>query len=375
MSDKPCIAILSNFPLAYLTSNTQEPAGYHCVWLLVLHKILQLQDKYDIHWISLDKKVKKPFSRVLEGQTFHFLPKARMQIGLRTRYAYDRWQIRKALKSIKPDLVHAWGTEDCYGLAASRFRGKKLLSIQGLLVACAQRARIAEFEQKQGRFYEKTTMRRFSNITVESQWGAERVRELNPDANVRCWEYAIADYFYNVERNISPEPCCVIAGNNTPVKNVGCAVKAFSKPELRHIKLYMAGVQEESFKNLPPNIIPLGFVPHYEMSKLLASSWALIHPSLADTCPNIVKEARVMGLPVVVTTECGAKQYVCHEKSGYIVHPNDADAIANAALAMTSSQQQSLSMGEYDRERCRNAISQETMLTGLMEIYDSLLIN
>lgn len=367
------IAIVAKFPLSYIIERGREPKGYHCVWLLTLHKLFQQQEQYDIHWIVLDKSIKKDRSEVLHGQTFHLLPKARMTIGLCTRYVYDRWQICKTLKSINPDLVHAWGTEDCHGLAVSRFKGKKILSIQGLLIAISQRARMARFEQLQGRLYEATTVKRYARITVESEWGVDRVKELNPASDVKRWEYAIPEYFYSAERTMSSVPTCVIAGSNTPVKNVRCALEAFSKPELANVTLYMAGVAPGAFPNLPSNIIPLGFVPHEEMSKVLASAWALVHPSLADTCPNIVKEARVMGIPAVVTHDCGAKQYIVNGKSGYVISPNNVDELAEAVLAMVSNRELNIAMGEFDRERCRTAISQDTMMKSLLNIYSSIL--
>ena len=372
-SSRPKIAIIAKFPLSYILSKGKEPEGYHCVWLLTLHKLLQHQQQYEIHWIVPDKSIKHAWTETLHGQTFHLISKARMMIGLCTRYAYDRWQIGKAIKAIKPDLVHAWGTEDCFGLAASRFPGKKVLSIQGLLVAYAQRACLAKFEQLQGRLYEALTVKRFPYITVESEWGAERVKELNPTANVICWEYSISEYFYTARRAISETPTCVIGGNNTPVKNVRCAVAAFSRPELAHVTLYMAGVQPGAYPDLPSNIVPLGFIPHEKMNDLLASAWALVHPSLADTCPNIVKETRVMGIPAVVTHDCGAKQYIINGKSGYIIAPNNVDELVQAVLSMTASREKNIAMGEYDRERCRTAISQETMMKSLLNIYRSVL--
>lgn len=367
------IAIIAKFPLSYVLSKGKEPEGYHCVWLLALHKLLQGQDQYDVHWIVPDKSIKHSRTEVLHGQTFHLLPKARMMIGLCTRYAYDRWQIGKAIRAIKPDLVHAWGTEDCFGLAASRFKGNKILSIQGLLVAYAQRARLAWFERLQGSLYEALTIGRFPCITVESEWGAERIKELNSAANVACWEYAISEYFYTARRAISETPTCVIGGNDSPVKNVRCAVEAFSKPELAHITLYMAGVQPGAYPDLPPNIVPLGFIPHEKMNEVLASAWALVHPSLADTCPNIVKETRVMGIPAVVTHDCGAKQYIVNGKSGYVIKPDNVDELVQAVLSMTESREKNIAMGEYDRERCRTAISQETMMKSLLNIYSSVL--
>lgn len=371
--NRPKIAILAHFPLSYLQSEGSEPKGYHCVWLIVLHHLLRSIPDYDFHWIVPDKGIRTASVVEFSNQTFHLLPKARSTVGLYTAYAYDRWQIRKVLKKLQPDLLHAWGTEDCYGLAASSFSGKKILSIQGLLVAYAQRARLARFERHQGALYEAYTLKRFSHITTESPWAADRVRELNPLAQVRCWEYAIPASFYEMERQPSTEPCCIMAGSNTPVKNVSCAIRAFSRPEVSHVKLYIAGVKPGDYAGLPDNIIPLGFIPHEEMAQKLSTSWCLVHPSLADSCPNIVKEARVMGIPAIVTHDCGAKQYVIDGKSGFVIKPNDDEALAKAVLSVTQSIQRSLEMGEFDRARCRDAISQPTMLRGIKELYTSIL--
>lgn len=370
---RPSIAILASFPIDYLTSEGKEPEGYHCVWLIVLHKILKTLGDYEWHWIVPDKSIETSKNILIDNQQFHLIPKARTTLGLYSAYAYDRWHIRKAISKINPDLLHAWGTENCYGLAASDFGGKKLLSIQGLLVAYNQRARIARFERLQGKFYEAYTLRRFTHITTESQWAADRVLELNPHAQVTLWEYAIPDSFYQTERCLSDQPSCLMAGSNTPVKNVSCAIRAFSRPELSHITLYLAGVNPGDYANLPHNIIPLGFVPHEQISEKLSSTWCLVHPSLADSCPNIVKEARVSGVPAVVTHECGAKQYVIHEQSGFIIQPNDDEALASAVLRLTRDKQHNLEMGEYDRQRCRTAISQQTMQDGLRALYARIL--
>ena len=109
------------------------------------------------------------------------------------------------------------------------------------------------------------------------------------------------------------------------------------------------------------------------MRELLAETWCLVHPSLADTCPNIVKEARVMGIPAIVTTECGAKQYIVHEKSGYIIPCDNDLALADAVLKITKTAETSLSMGAYDQERCRKALSADTMYYTLVQLYEKLL--
>lgn len=370
---RPSIAILAGFPIDYLTSQGEGLKGYHCVWLIVLHQLLKSINEYEWHWIVPHKSIKVPRDIQVDNQLFHLVPKARTTLGLYSAYAFDRWQINKVIKKLQPDLLHAWGTENCYGLAACDFGGKKVLSIQGLLVACAQRARIARFERLQGKFYEAYTMKKFTHITTESQWAADRVLELNPHAQVTLLEYAIPDSFYQTERSLSDQPSCLLAGSNTPVKNVPCAIRAFSRPELSHIKLYLAGVNQGDYTNLPSNIIPLGFVPHEQISEKLASAWCLVHPSLADSCPNIVKEARVTGVPVIVTHDCGAKQYVIHGKSGFVIQPNNDEALAAAVLNLTQNKQHNIEMGGYDHQRCRTAISLQTMQAGLRALYDRIL--
>jgi glycosyltransferase involved in cell wall biosynthesis len=216
-------------------------------------------------------------------------------------------------------------------------------------------------------------MQSYSHITSESQWGIERSKELVPQASTHLWDYAANQLFYNGTRHLSPTPTCLIAGTNTPVKNVTCAIEAFSRPELSHITLYLAGIAEGQYEKLPHNIIPLGRLNREALKEKLSTVWCLVHPSLADTCPNIVKEARVMGVPCVVTTECGAKQYVIHEKSGYIIPVKNSEALAKAVLKITESEETSLRMGAYDHERCREDLSAKTMMNKLFALYEQVL--
>lgn len=373
MHATPKIAIVANLPVSYVKNSGASPEGYHCVWLTTLSQILQDTSQFDIHWVIPSKEIKQYQLIRFQNQSFHLIPKARTLIGLCTAYLYDYLSIRRIIKRIQPDIVHAWGTENCHGLVVSRIKTKKILSIQGVLRACAKRARIALFERLQGWLYEAQTLRRFKYITVESLWAREQVIEHAPDSEVRLWEYAIADDFYHTLRNLSTTPCCVLAGSDTPVKNVASAIRVFKRPELSHVTLYLAGVMPGAYTDLTPNIIPMGFVPHHTIAGLLSQTWALVHPSLADSCPNIVKEARVMGVPAVVTTECGAKQYIIDGESGFIIPPNDDDALANAVLTITKSKQTNLDMGKIDQERCRNAISKDTMRAGLLSLYEYVL--
>lgn len=362
MGDFPIGKVYSRYPAQ--TDN----AG----WLYRLYQIFKDTDAYDIHWIIVDKYIKKTETITVENQTFHLAPGTSQTVGMYTGYLLNRWRTAQIVKKIKPDIFHGWGTERFYGLCAKDFKGKSLLSVQGILTAYCQRATIAKFEQKQC-FYERIALKGVDYLTTESLWGQERLLEEVPSANVTLWEYAPQEYFFSAKRELSPAPTCLLAGTHSPVKDISTAIRAFSSPKLSHVKLYLAGIKPNSLGNLSSNIIPLGRVPREEIALLLQQSWCLVHPSVADTSPNIVKEARVMGLPAIVTSECGGKQYIKHGQSGYIINPRDVDALIDSVLKITSSAKTSITMGQYDQERCRELLSLNTMKKGLFDIYHRIL--
>lgn len=372
MSRKPVIAILADFPL-HLVNPAFSKRGWHsATWLVSVYEMLKNNDTYEVHWIRFQKGIHRRIDFESGNQNFHVLPAYSLSWGQKTAYLHARIQMKCLLRRIKPDVVHAWGTEQRYAACAAAYKGKNILSMQGVLTAYVERAPMPDFVCRQAR-YEKKWFEKFSLVTSESEWGIEMVRGICPGVTASRWEYAARDAFFKTERQPSAEPICLFGGTDTPVKDLDSAIAAFSSPELAHVQLWLAGVSAEARPNLPPNIKALGGVGAEEMVKLMSQAWCLVHPSLADTSPNIVKEARVMGLPAVVTTECGGKQYIEQGKSGFIIKSRDVQALRDAVLAMTRDRETSLAMGAHGREECRRLLSKQTMYDGLMELYERVL--
>lgn len=368
------VAIVSNLPMWEASVPYEKPAsaGHYAVWLSAVCKVLEKQQEYDIHWLVLDKKIKERQTIETRGQTFHLLPKSRMTVGLVTAYLHDTCIILDTLKRIKPDLVHTWGTENSYAIATSHYQGTKLLSIQGLLKAYSERARLVLFERMQA-LYEPCTIKKFKHITTESPWATARVKEICSTLEPKHLEYAVEDSFFHEQHILSEHPTCLYGGSDTPVKNVATLIQAFSRPELSHIQLILAGVNAQRHPRHPDNITFLGHVNRQEMVKQMSSAWCLVHPSLADTGPTIAKEARVMGLPVMLTTECGSMQHIEVGKSGYIVKPYDIDAMCESVLNMTASREIAENMGKHGQAEARKKLSNETMVKELLNIYTNII--
>lgn len=374
MKRKPSIAILADFPLFLVHADYPRRAWYYAVWLEVLYGAFQREAHYEVHWIVFCRSARRRHVFSAGGQTFHVLPTIPGNISQLLHYRTDCWAAHRELRCIAPDIIHAWGTETRHAVVAGAYRGtcRKLLSMQGILAALLARAPMPPYYHRQLPF-ERAAMAQFDVVSVESEWGRARCLEITPKAQVELWEYAVNRDFFSVERCLSARPSCLVAGADIPLKNVETAIAAFRSPELAHVDLLVAGVEPGRYPNLPANIRLLGGVDHNRIVALLGKVWCLLHPSLADTSPNIVKEARVVGVPVVVSTDCGGTQYVEEGKSGFIVAPRDIEGIIHAVSVLTQESAVSLSMGAWGREACRSALGEEMMVRGLHRLYEDLL--
>ena len=71
-------------------------------------------------------------------------------------------------------------------------------------------------------------------------------------------------------------------------------------------------------------------VPWHDAMEILAGSSVFVQPSLAESIPNATKEAHLLGIPVVGSNVGGIPEIIEHEKTGLLVPPGDAVALAAA---------------------------------------------
>lgn len=372
---KPRIAILADYPAWTVLPELPRRKGTFPVWLTALHQALAEQREFEIHWITASKNVDAATTIEANGQYFHLFPRARKTIGLFTGYLWDRAIIRKRLSQIRPSLIHAWGTEDVYALAGLDYPAQRLLSIQGLLNAYAERGPISPFERRQ-RLWERHALKRYKHMTAESPWSRERVLETAPGARVELVEYGVEQPFFRLERKPSATPVFLYGGLLSLLKGTDTLLQAFSSSALAHVELRLAGngnAADLLEGELPPNIRPLGPLDRAAMTAQMEEAWCLVHPSRADTGPTIAKEARVAGLPVILTEDCGSKQHVDPGLSGFVIPPGDVDALIQAVLNIASSRDQALDMGEHGRAACRECLRPERTASRFLQLYRCLL--
>jgi glycosyltransferase involved in cell wall biosynthesis len=80
----------------------------------------------------------------------------------------------------------------------------------------------------------------------------------------------------------------------------------------------------------------LGSHPQESLPDVLASCHALILPSLSETWGLVVGEAMCVGLPVLVSTQCGCSQDWATPENGIVFSPFDEDDMLAALLRFAS---------------------------------------
>src|SRR5262245_13307134 len=114
------VAILAAFPAHVIPGlEAHRSRGHFATWLPQLCAAWEGEKDLDIQWLVISRTFSPPEPIRWHGQTFHFLH-VNKRLRMLRLYRRDCRLIRDKLDELSPDVVHAWGTEDCYGLAAVR---------------------------------------------------------------------------------------------------------------------------------------------------------------------------------------------------------------------------------------------------------------
>jgi len=378
MPSRKRIAILSGIPVeAILAGANGRGAGHACTWLPQLAmEFERYTDEFDIHWITLDRAVQKPKREHLRNQTFCRLPAFHPRVDRLFHHRLSHARLSRAISRFDPSLVHVWGVENPYSTVFSSFKGWKVLSVQGCLSAFNKASPLPGY-QKQFLRRERWAVRAAHRVTCESGWSAEKVSQLAAISKPQVIDYGVHLRFYDVPWTPKPDkPILLFSGALEHRKGFDLLIDAMGKIASRNWQLKVLG--EGPLKNrfeggTPKGIELLGNLTWDSMIEHFSSAWAIVCPTRADTGPTVVKEARVVGLPVVASIHGGLRDYIHHDVNGLVVEPLDAASLANALERIMGDFDLALRLGRgshaEDRERFRPSLTAGSFV----DLYRSVL--
>ena len=374
---------ISDYPIEWIEDRPTElnvvGGRYQATWQRVLLSDFMQNSDLKIHVISLRKQYDRDFSFEKNGVSFHLL---KMSGGFRapSLFLTDSIRIKPLIDRIKPDLIHAWGTEKGAGLVASRLGYPYVITIQGLL-SWYQKLVPLNWYERFAALLEKYTLSQASVVTTESVFAVNYLQKKFSKLAVVQAEHAPDWVFHRIERRPKTLPIRFISvGALGHRKGTDLLLQALDqlKSELLFELLLVGSGDESLINSLRESVstelwqrvtIKQNLLPH-EVANELAEATILLFPTRADTSPNAVKEAVVAGIPVVASSIGGIVDYVVEGKNGCLFDSNDVDgfiaAIRRAILNPHFSQ------GIVDttcRDEMRDYLSPKRMAINFLKAY------
>jgi glycosyltransferase involved in cell wall biosynthesis len=381
------IAWISDYPIEWLAEVPEPvkhlPRRHPATWAMVLLSEFEKNPALRVHVIVFRGDIPADYVFVQKGVTFHVL-KASPKARLATFFWLDTLRIKKVCEQIKPDLIHAWGSEKGAGLIASRLRWPYVMTIQGLFAWYKQKIKLPRYDRFV-EFIERITLRRARVVTTESNFAVQFLKDNFPKPKVHQAEHAPNHFFRQVQRRPATAPVEFLAVGGLAHRKgtdmlfaaleqlsgeMDFRMKIITNPVPGYVESLRATVSEKTWSRIE---FKHHLLPH-EVAKELETATLLLMPTRADTSPNAVKEAVVAGVPVVAATVGGIPDYVVHGKNGLLFPPGDQEAFVSAVREAT--QHPLFGQGRVDAEIWateREYLSPELMAKKFLAAYESAL--
>jgi glycosyltransferase involved in cell wall biosynthesis len=115
------------------------------------------------------------------------------------------------------------------------------------------------------------------------------------------------------------------------------------------------------------NVLFLGY--RRDIPNLLSFMDVVVMPSLRESFGIVALEAMAMKVPVIASRIGGLEEVVEHEKTGLLVPPGDAEALAEAIRGLAANPEMRRVMGEAGRKRVTERFSIESTIRRTEELY------
>jgi glycosyltransferase involved in cell wall biosynthesis len=388
MAKSPLIvAWISDFPVEWLPELPEPlrtlPRQHPATWQMTLLSEFEKNPSLRLHVILLRKNIARDFSFERGRVTFHVL-KTFPLMRMGSLFWLDTFLIRRLLKRIKPDLVHAWGSEKGAVLIADRVRYPFVATVQGLLSWYKEIVPLMPLERISA-WLERRSFPRAPVITTESSFAVQYLQQHYPHLRVHQAEHAPNWVFHRVQRRPITSPVrFIFVGTYGYRKGTDLLFQALGQllPELSFRLTFISGPTPGDLVSLRSSVsaelwnrVEFKHNLHpAELAKELETPTMMLMPTRADVSPNAVKEALVAGLPVVASQVGGIPDYLIHGRNGFLFPAGDLPGFIRAIRDACA--HPLFGQGLVDPEtliKTRAYLSPERMAQNFLDTYETAL--
>lgn len=182
-------------------------------------------------------------------------------------------------------------------------------------------------------------------------------------------------------RSFGLDGCCTVGmvSNLHPIKGHSVLIEAFAKivrnARLR-VKLVIIGkgvlldelrqvCQRLGVEN---DVVFTGFIPDLSFAMSLIDIFA--HPSINEGMSIVMMEAMAFGKPLVATRVGGTPELVIDKQTGFLVPPQDSEALSEALIRLIDDRDLACKMGQNAQERIRDNFTIQKTVRDYERLYE-----
>jgi glycosyltransferase involved in cell wall biosynthesis len=338
--------------------------------------------RHDVHVISIHDR----------GELRGELENADVRVTIAHKYSkFDittAWRLRGLIRSIDPELVHAYLPTASSLTPLSRW--------MGVSAPVLQSERGINDWRSSGRIYLENVVRSsVAHITCNAAAIKQHlvaVEGVSPDKisviynGLRAERRSMPDAraIDDARRRIAAAPDAAIVtcvANFSPVKQHHVLLEAFAiarqaMPRM-HLVLVGRGALESDIRSRM-NALGLSaactiITDSTNPRPILAVSNVATLTSQLEGCSNALLEAMALGLPVVASDTGGNPELVAHGLGGYVCPVGDAQSVSDALVSVVSDVGAAQVMGRYNRERVEREFTDDVMVERSLGLYETLI--
>jgi len=292
-------------------------------------------DDVDVHVISCIQKPIPCPEKLGPNIWFHGLLVPKLGF-LRTFYQGCVRAVRKKLREIQPNVIHAQGTERWCAVSGAFSGHPRVLTIHGNLRL------INRLSPMKPRLYwtlqtwlEIFSIPRFDGVVCITEYTRKNITDLAR----KTWVVpnAVDQSFFDIIRKpVEPTEIIVVA-HIQERKNQNFFLQAISplaeKVDFR-VKFFGCGTSDHSYGRDFFSLLASrpwasfgGMIRREQLRDVFSRASLLVLPSLEDNCPMSVLEAMAAGVPVIASAVGGIPELICHGQTGLLIDPRSSTSI------------------------------------------------
>jgi glycosyltransferase involved in cell wall biosynthesis len=316
----------------------------------------------------------------------------------------------KIINDFKPDVIHIFGSEWCYGLVQQYTQIPVVIHLQGCcppynnaktpgagilekwralcwnpykLLQCIKKS----FFPNQRALREERILRMTKHFMGRTEWDKALVRLYAPQAQYHYCAEVLRQEFANAEETWAwrdrNQMILITTGSAVPLKGIDVVLKTaelLKKHSNINFEWRLAGTKNIHFferftgiRSNQVNVVPIGVLSASELKQQLLNADIYVHPSYADNSPKSLCEAQRMGVPVIASAVGGIPSLVKNDETGLLVAANDPYMLASQIIWLHQNRQEAERLGSNARAISINRHSSENIIYKLKTIYDDLL--